>query len=664
MNIGKCQNEQIKIFKKAEKMNIDVIILQEPYTNKYNNLALNFSNNYNTVSSNNGSRSKAAMAFKKSIKYLIDERLSNENFVVAVVNDTVLVSGYFNLKDKNSGTGKEVDRTIELDLNQIQKIMISHKNKKLVIAIDSNARHMVFGDKKTNDCGSALYEYMIQEDLTIENDTNAGPTFEKIVTDKNTNTKIVRSSYIDITMTNNKATNMVSRWKLLRNALDTEHNLIYFEINCIKHENKLVKEVSRSLLLNKFNAQRFLNIYNKLKPTLDATSKLDVTIFKFDTAIEEAMKQITSKKISIKSAIPWYNEELNEIHNNVMKLRRKINQVNKKHIENEKAENLRSKMSELRKRYKKELYKSKSEFYENLHNVKNEIDFWKVYNRFKPKQKDKQIIFDNNKSRSAEENEELLRFQFVKPDEETYRPVNFKCTKGLEPTGINELNAIINNLDNKKAPGPDGISNKLIKLIYANNKKYIVDLFNLILQNREIPRKWKYGRLIYFPKPNRDIKLPSDYRPITLLNNFCKLAECLIIKRINNKLNEVDFYSNLQYGFKKKTSTIDAIKSMYNKILDKKNNFKKVILICLDMSSAFDTIKWQKIIDNLLKSNLSREHIMACQNLLIERKVFLNDNVIESERGTPQGGKASPSLWKIGMNPEQFFLLINIEIFR
>jgi hypothetical protein len=68
------------------------------------------------------------------------------------------------------------------------------------------------------------------------------------------------------------------------------------------------------------------------------------------------------------------------------------------------------------------------------------------------------------------------------------------------------------------------------------------------------------------------------------------------------------------------------------------------------MSSAFDSISWFKIINNLIKADLDNSLIMACQNLLTERNVVLNNKLYNTKTRIAQGGKSSASLWKIGMN--------------
>jgi hypothetical protein len=62
----------------------------------------------------------------------------------------------------------------------------------------------------------------------------------------------------------------------------------------------------------------------------------------------------------------------------------------------------------------------------------------------------------------------------------------------------------------------------------------------------------------------------NDLRPITLINNLCKIAEAIFIRRIEVELNEIKFFSDIQYGFKKNSSTIDALKEIVKEIKNAK----------------------------------------------------------------------------------------------
>jgi retron-type reverse transcriptase len=77
----------------------------------------------------------------------------------------------------------------------------------------------------------------------------------------------------------------------------------------------------------------------------------------------------------------------------------------------------------------------------------------------------------------------------------------------------------------------------------------------------------------------------------------------------------------------------------------------------INISNAFDGISWTKIINNLLKSAINGSVIMTAQSLLVNTKIMLDNNTYKSNRGCPQGDKASPTLWNVAMND----LLIELQ---
>ena len=84
---------------------------------------------------------------------------------------------------------------------------------------------------------------------------------------------------------------------------------------------------------------------------------------------------------------------------------------------------------------------------------------------------------------------------------------------------------------NNKSPDPDNIPPKLIKILFANCFQFFVYFLNYFLKVKELPAKWKLDSMIHFGKPNRKINNPGDLRPITLINNWCKIGEALFSNR-------------------------------------------------------------------------------------------------------------------------------------
>lgn len=95
-----------------------------------------------------------------------------------------------------------------------------------------------------------------------------------------------------------------------------------------------------------------------------------------------------------------------------------------------------------------------------------------------------------------------------------------------------EIQQIIKLLPNNKAPGMDKICNKLIKNLPKKAVVQLMYIINAILITGYFPDKWKIAVVIPIPKPGKDLKNPINYRPISLLSSFSKVAEKVILHRI------------------------------------------------------------------------------------------------------------------------------------
>ena len=60
----------------------------------------------------------------------------------------------------------------------------------------------------------------------------------------------------------------------------------------------------------------------------------------------------------------------------------------------------------------------------------------------------------------------------------------------------------------------------------------VLDIFNNIWATGETPACWKEATVIPIPKPGKDAKNPSNYRPISLTSCLCKTMERMINKRL------------------------------------------------------------------------------------------------------------------------------------
>ncbi|XP_064539656.1 uncharacterized protein LOC135429319 [Drosophila montana] len=132
----------------------------------------------------------------------------------------------------------------------------------------------------------------------------------------------------------------------------------------------------------------------------------------------------------------------------------------------------------------------------------------------------------------------------------------------IDEVSVEEVLTIARSLKPSKAPGPDGIPNRALKLAMSLQPAQFVQLFNMCLMERTFPTIWKLQTLVLLPKPGKPPDDPSSYRPICLLDTLGKVLEKLICNRLQVAVDNNGGLSQSQFGFTKAKSTIDALEKV------------------------------------------------------------------------------------------------------
>lgn len=113
---------------------------------------------------------------------------------------------------------------------------------------------------------------------------------------------------------------------------------------------------------------------------------------------------------------------------------------------------------------------------------------------------------------------------------------------------------------------------------------------------------------------------PSSYRPICLIDEISKLLERVIAHRIHLQLTThgPDLSPN-QYGFRRGRSMTDAIIHAKQTIRDIECRGNLAMGICLDISNAFNSVKWSNIIDAARRRDFPEYLTMIYNRQLLER---------------------------------------------
>jgi hypothetical protein len=94
-----------------------------------------------------------------------------------------------------------------------------------------------------------------------------------------------------------------------------------------------------------------------------------------------------------------------------------------------------------------------------------------------------------------------------------------------------EVRQALSTTSNKSAPGPSGITYKLLKWTFEANPDLIITTLNGALEQGTHP--WGTADVVVIPKPNKpDYSLAKAYRPISLLECTGKLLEKIVANRL------------------------------------------------------------------------------------------------------------------------------------
>ena len=156
------------------------------------------------------------------------------------------------------------------------------------------------------------------------------------------------------------------------------------------------------------------------------------------------------------------------------------------------------------------------------------------------------------------------------------------------PFALEEVAAVIYCLGMKKDQGPEGIKAEVHLQLEEDLAPWLLNLLNECLRQGRVPRCFKESTMVVLRKAeDRDPQHLSSYRPICLINTLAKVQEMLLLKRLRD-IRALVRLSNKQYGFRRGSSTTDAITAALKSVEGSECSY--VLGLFVDFAGAFDNL--------------------------------------------------------------------------
>lgn len=613
INLNHCEAADDILTQMARTTKADVVLISDPYkTRKSNNWVHD--------------RAKLASIWICGSHAFQSTNEENVGFVRAKINGINFYSCY---------------APPRFTLTEFQALLDSIKadvenRSPVFLGADLNAWATEWGSRCTKPRGEKVLETFASLDIGIANIGNV-PTFRKAG----------KSSVIDITLVSTSILRSIN-WRVSEEYTASDHQAIMIEVRGQRSNNDTTSTGPKwkDTLLD---GDMFDQVVRNEDFTLDsADSMTNQLTMILNKACDAAMPRRTPSRRG--QPCYWWNEEIKGLRRKCLQHRRRVQRSRGR----DGFEELLSAFRIARQQLCKAIRESKRRHFKAICDDADINPWGTAYRMVMSKLK-------------GDRSPQITCPTMLKRIVETLFPIRANTSFNIDRTidvqtvpsvSNEEIISACKRIGEKKTPGPDGIPNKAFKRAVEERPEIFVRTMEKCLHEGVFPAKWKLQHLVLLPKGKGAHGEPSSLRPICLLDSPGKMFERVIYNRLLDHALENGALSNMQFGFMKNRSTVDAIKTVVDTAASaiegtrwKGGTIEYCAVVTLDVKNAFNTANWSCIRRSLARINTPSYLMKTVESYFTDRELRYNTDEgpkhYKVSAGVPQGSVLGPLLWNI-----------------
>lgn len=605
------------------KFNPDIIALQETWLSAHNSFYLPNFRSFRLDRPSKGGGLAFFVNNKISSKIKTSYKSISPECEIFALDITLPGCSPFSLVNLYFPLGVQDTRCLDMAVSSwcTEKIMVG----------DFNSHHTSWGFR-TDQCGQRLWDWSIDHNLSCLNART--PTF---IRDRS-------RSALDLSFISSGISSV--SWTTLDCATNSDHLPVLFEISC-----PIIPSYSQ--------ARTFIN-YSKFKNDLEVAlttptedndenkaMKLSAVIKRTFKKAEFSIESDTRKPCS-----QWWNSECSRDH-------RRRQAAWKQLIHNQSPKNWAD-YKFIAATFKRTVAKAKE-------------DYDKKHFDFLSKPRNKKALFRYMRSRKIlpslanSDYDRLSTEEMTNSLEAIGRGLANRFSSTLtinwqkssiktdyEKVTLSEMSSVIRNLPSS-APGPDGITVPMIKILFQISPGDVLNLINYSLSNAWIPHDWKIARVIPILKKQGSGFNIDNIRPISLTSHLIKIIERVLNNRIKVWMADKLILKPFQIGFRSECSIWCAHADLESRIQLARKRRQYAVLVTLDIAKAYDSVEHSILLNSLHECDFPRYIVDWVAEFLKSREFYCakdgcHSSKFKQQRGVPQGAVLSPLLFNVLMS--------------
>lgn len=374
----------------------------------------------------------------------------------------------------------------------------------------------------------------------------------------------------------------INNWHVIEEESHSDHFYIEYKVEGAKTQKPLRECARRNL--RSIDPKTLEKAIDKYITEMNTNALSNDSAETLDIALREILDEVAPKRpvTTKRKSVHWWNPQIQQLRKECNHLRRIYQRIRKRvGIDTSAAE--KESMKEAKLKLTKAIKKSKEDAWRELCRL---TDPWGRLFKIVMGKLSKKTLTPGINTQSRMESIVQGLFPTHPHKEETNWPLNGNSVIVAEM----ELKRAASTLKANKAPGPDGVTNEILKKVVELRPEQVLNVFNKCITQASFPVRWKTAKLVLVRKGDKPLEEPSSYRPLCMLNTTGKLLEKILDTKIRDFMETNNSLAANQYGFRSGRSTVGAATRL-REIVDvcKQNIRHKVRLLTLDIRNAFNS---------------------------------------------------------------------------